>query len=89
MRKLIKISAVSLMIAFLGLVFYGVHGYFDAISDSEELEARADSLLAADLGGSSLGEERYRQLLMVQDPAFEQHSGVDMTTPGAGVTTIT
>lgn len=89
MRKIIKISAVSLILVFLGLVFYGAHGYFDAVSDSEELEARADSLLAADLGVSSLGEERYRQLLMLQDPAFEQHIGVDMTSPGGGVTTIT
>ncbi|MEP4033773.1 transglycosylase domain-containing protein, partial [Roseibium polysiphoniae] len=40
------------------------------------------------LGAKSLGESRYRQLLLVQDPQFETHGGVDITTPGAGITTI-
>ncbi|WP_319414591.1 transglycosylase domain-containing protein [uncultured Cohaesibacter sp.] len=64
------------------------YGYMDAIADADRLRARAEALIASGFGGSSLGEERYRQLLMVQDPHFEHHNGVDITTPGAGVTTI-
>ncbi|KAG1650056.1 DNA replication and repair protein RecF [Nymphon striatum] len=71
------------------LLGYGAYGYFDARSEAEKLQARANDLLMKNLGGSSLGEERYRQLLAVQDPTFEQHNGVDMTTPGAGITTVT
>lgn len=78
-----------MLLLFAGVLGYGAYGYFDARAASEELAARADSLLAENLGGSSLGQERYRQLLVVQDPAFEQHSGVDMTTAGAGITTVT
>ncbi|WP_422382971.1 transglycosylase domain-containing protein [Roseibium album] len=89
MRRYFKITAAAVLLLFAGVLGYGAYGYFDALAASEELEARADSLLAENLGGSSLGQERYRQLLVVQDPAFEQHSGVDMTTAGAGITTVT
>ncbi|MET1414747.1 transglycosylase domain-containing protein [Roseibium sp. HPY-6] len=89
MRKLFKFLAASVLLLLVGTTVYGASGYLDAISDSKELEARADRLIAADLGGASLGNERYRQLLTVQDPAFEAHGGIDMSTPGAGVTTIT
>ncbi|MBG6155541.1 membrane carboxypeptidase/penicillin-binding protein PbpC [Labrenzia sp. EL_159] len=89
MKRIFKIAAAALLLLFAGVLGYGAYGYFDALAASEELEARADSLLAENLGGSSLGQERYRQLLVVQDPAFEQHSGVDMTTAGAGITTVT
>ncbi|MCY6383345.1 transglycosylase domain-containing protein [Hoeflea prorocentri] len=89
MRRIFKITSIAVLLFLVGVIGYGAFGYFDALSDSEELEARADGLIAEDLGGSSLGEERYRQLLVVQDPAFEQHSGVDITTPGAGITTVT
>lgn len=88
MRKVFKIAAGAVALVVVGCLGYGAYGYFDAMSDADDLRARADTLLAADLGGSSLGEERYRQLLAVQDPQFEHHSGVDMTTPGAGLTTI-
>jgi membrane carboxypeptidase/penicillin-binding protein PbpC len=88
MKKIFKVATGVVALVVVGCVGYGAHGYFDAISDADDLRARADALLAANLGGSSLGEKRYRQLLAVQDPRFEHHGGVDMTTPGAGVTTI-
>jgi len=33
--------------------------------------------------------DRIRELLIVEDPRFYSHFGVDFTTPGAGMTTIT
>lgn len=89
MRRFFGITSIASLLLLAGLSGYGAYGYFDALSDAEALEARAKRLIAENLGGSSLGEERYRQLLAVQDPAFEQHNGVDMTTPGAGITTVT
>lgn len=89
MRKIIKITAAAVLLLFLAVLGYGAYGYFDALTDSKGLVTRAERLLAENLGGASLGEERYHQLLAVQDPTFEQHSGVDMTTPGAGITTVT
>lgn len=89
MRKFVKITAAAVLLIFAVILGYGAYGYFDAITDSVELETRANSLIEQKLGGASLGEDRYHQLLAVQDPAFERHSGVDLTTPGAGITTVT
>lgn len=89
MRRIFKITSLALLLLVVGLLGYGAYGYFDALADAEALEARAKGLMAENLGGSSLGEQRYRQLIAVQDPAFEEHNGVDMTTPGTGITTVT
>ncbi|KAG1650058.1 DNA replication and repair protein RecF [Nymphon striatum] len=89
MKRFFKFTSLALVLLVVGLLGYGAYGYFDARSEAEKLQARANDLLMKNLGGSSLGEERYRQLLAVQDPTFEQHNGVDMTTPGAGITTVT
>lgn len=88
MKRFFKFLTVAFLLLITACSIYFAYGYFGAISASDDLRARADAIIAANLGGSSLGEERYHQLLMVQDPQFEHHRGVDMTTPGAGVTTI-
>ncbi|QFT33018.1 monofunctional biosynthetic peptidoglycan transglycosylase [Labrenzia sp. THAF82] len=88
MKKFAKVGAGSIALLLVGCIGYGAFGYFDAISDADDLRTRADTLIASDFGGASLGAKRYQQLLAVQDPRFEQHGGVDMTTPGAGITTI-
>lgn len=72
MRKIIKITAAAVLLLFVAVLGYGAYGYFDALTDSEELATQAERLLAHNLGGASLGEERYHQLLAVQDPTFEQ-----------------
>lgn len=89
LRRVFNFTALTVLLLLAGLLGSGSSGYFDALTDAEELEARANGLLAENLGGASLGEVRYRQLLAVQDPAFEEHNGVDMTTSGAGITTVT
>jgi membrane peptidoglycan carboxypeptidase len=45
-------------------------------------------LLAAQRGPIDLGEGRIDQLLLVEDPGFWEHRGVDLTTKGAGLTTL-
>ena len=37
----------------------------------------------------NLSAEQIHILLKVQDPGFYSHHGIDLTTPGAGLTTIT
>lgn len=39
--------------------------------------------------GADLSSRRMEILIKVQDPGFYDHSGVDLSTPGAGLTTIT
>ena len=89
MTKLLKIVAGVLVVALLAAFLYGANGYVDALDASEELAARADRLIAENRGASGLGPERMEQLLQVQDPGFWIHAGIDLMTPGAGITTVT
>jgi len=56
---------------------------------SPALVAAALAQAGAALDPATFGEDRVRMLLAVEDPAFERHNGIDLTTPGAGYTTIT
>lgn len=89
MKKILKTASTLILAIFAAALAYGGWGYLDAIKDADALKLRADALVAENRGGQSLGDARLQQLLQVQDPNFQGHSGVDMITPGAGVTTIT
>lgn len=89
MKKTLKFISFLVALAIIASFGYGAKGYYDARSESDILKNRADTLILNGRGGSTLGNEKLRQLLLVQDPAFQSHSGVDLTSPGAGVTTIT
>jgi membrane carboxypeptidase/penicillin-binding protein len=39
--------------------------------------------------GHDLSKQQLEVLIKVQDPGFYDHSGIDLSTPGAGLTTIT
>jgi membrane carboxypeptidase/penicillin-binding protein PbpC len=89
MKMALKLTATLVTLLIVAALGYAAFGYFDAVRDADKLQQRANNLISKGSGGDALGKVRYRQLLMVQDPKFEQHSGVDMMTPGAGITTIT
>jgi len=89
MRKLLLIVAV-LLVTIVSLAFvYGAKGWYDANANAEPLKARAQALIGSDRGANSLTPERLAVLLKVQDPGFYAHSGIDLTTNGAGLTTLT
>ena len=88
MRKIIKIFLLAVIVVFCSAAIYGGLGYLDAVNDSKNLKVRADLLISDGKGGSSLGPQKYTQILLVQDPEFESHTGIDISTPGAGITTI-
>ncbi|WP_292241359.1 transglycosylase domain-containing protein [Mesorhizobium sp.] len=89
MMRILKYAGVVVALLFVGLLGYGVKGYLDALSDAEGLRARADELIAQGRGGDSLGANHRAILLAVEDPNYSEHPGVDFSTPGAGLTTIT
>ncbi len=60
-----------------------------ARSDTPALVAAASSRYGTQLKLADLPAQRLNMLLAVEDPAFMRHHGVDLTTPGAGMTTIT
>lgn len=89
MMRILKYGSLVVALLLIGLVGYGAKGYWDALSDAEDLRARADAVIAQGRGGDTLGAAHRAILLAVEDPSFSTHSGVDFSTPGAGLTTIT
>ncbi len=87
--KSLKVAVGLIVVCFIATFLYGAKGYVDALDDTAALAVRADRLIAQNLGASGLGQGRMEQLLQVEDPGFWDHSGVDLTTAGAGITTMT
>jgi membrane peptidoglycan carboxypeptidase len=54
-----------------------------------EIVREAETSIAEPLDPAELPPGRIDDLLAVEDPAFRTHSGIDLSTPGAGWTTIT
>lgn len=89
MRKVVYTCMLTLGLVAIGLLAYGLDGYFDARSDAAVLAPRAVRLMTAQRGPADLGRGRVEQLLLVEDPGFLRHRGVDLSTPGSGLTTLT
>ncbi len=89
MMRILKYAGLVVVLVLVGLLGYGAKGYWDARSDAEGLRVRADAAIAEGRGGDSLGAAHRAILLAVEDPNFSTHSGVDFSTSGAGLTTIT
>jgi len=84
-----KIILLSLLVPLFGAALYGADGWIDAERDSIHLSKRADTLLAQEKSGMALGPERLEWFLTVEDPNYFLHNGIDLTTAGAGLSTIT
>lgn len=87
--RALKLVALLLLILLAAALAYAFKGYYDARRDAPALAARADRLIASNRGPAGLGPGRIQRLLQVEDPGFLGHGGVDVTTAGAGMTTIT
>jgi membrane carboxypeptidase/penicillin-binding protein len=61
----------------------------EARAATTAIVAAALARYGEELDSADLGEERLAILLAVEDPNFFQHHGFDITTPGAGLTTLT
>lgn len=80
--------------ALLGLAFAVVALYYAnevrmARNDTPALVSAATVRYGAPLRLADLSAQRKAMLLAVEDPHFMRHKGVDLATPGAGMTTIT
>lgn len=89
MKRYAKFAAAIALMWLAALLLYGGKGYVDAVRAGPALAARADRLIAGNRGAAGLGPGRIEILLKVEDPGFWRHGGIDMSTPGAGRTSIT
>ncbi|MGF1454297.1 MAG: transglycosylase domain-containing protein [Alphaproteobacteria bacterium] len=89
LKWILRSLGIGIAILVIGLSANGAMGWVDAARDAPALQQRAAALRAGGKGPDSLGAERLAILLAVQDPGFYDHAGVDLSTPGAGLTTVT
>lgn len=82
-------GALAVLIAVAVIAWPVATGYLEGRGAAPDYAAQADALIAAGSGSAALGPGRFDLLLAVQDPGFRGHKGVDLQTPGAGITTIT
>ena len=88
-RKLfIRITAIG-MIVILAVVAYYAWVLYSARRYTVETILPRTKVANYPLGPSALTSRQLEILLKVEDPRFFQHDGVDFSTPGAGITTIT
>ncbi len=77
-----------LAIALICVTLYYVHEVKSARNATAALVAEAQEKYGVELSVADLTTEREAILLSVEDPTFWYHKGVDLVTPGAGMTTI-
>lgn len=88
LRMLLAATSV-LAIAFVTATAYYVNEVRRARNETPTLIASAWSRYGHQLTLADLSVERRAMLLAIEDPTFMEHHGVDLATPGAGMTTIT
>lgn len=88
-KKIVKRIGIAGVLAAIVIVAYyawEVHAAYQYTIDKVlPLEKTADYPLQL----SSLTKRQLNILLKVEDPLFFEHQGIDFSTPGAGITTIT
>lgn len=87
-RAFLGSACLLIVLLFVVALFY-VNEVRVARRDTQALFDSALQLHGAQLSLSDLTPERKAVLLAIEDPKFTRHHGVDLTTPGAGMTTLT
>ncbi|PIU49633.1 MAG: hypothetical protein COS92_05655 [Desulfobacterales bacterium CG07_land_8_20_14_0_80_52_14] len=78
-----------LLVTLFVVTIYYVNKVRVARCDTQALVAAALKRYGAHSSLSDLSPERRSMLLAIEDPTFTRHHGVDLATPGAGMTTLT
>ena len=82
------IRKLAIAIAAVVVVYAGYLGCRIA-DERRDVAARVDAIIAkADPDERALPADRVDQLLRVEDPTFRTNRGIDLSTPGAGMTTL-
>jgi membrane peptidoglycan carboxypeptidase len=71
------------------VVIYGIYLAGRIVTERRRALARVNAIIAAsDPADLTLSKRQAEILLRVEDPTFRSNKGLDFTTPGAGMTTI-
>ena len=88
MFKAISIALGTVFLFLAGSTLYYWNEVREARSHTAELVRRMYDEFGRSVTISDLTPERLDMLLRIEDPTFRIHHGVDLKTPGAGMTTI-
>jgi membrane carboxypeptidase/penicillin-binding protein len=99
MKKFLKYTGIFLLIIFSGVSAYYAYSIQQARKYTREIIssdlAKAQwrtpngTIKRFEIFSRDLSKRQTMILLKVQDPGFYRHNGIDLSTPGAGLTTIT
>jgi membrane peptidoglycan carboxypeptidase len=99
MKKILKYTGLLLLVIFLGISSYYVYAIQEARKYTQEIIsldlAKAQwrhpngTVKRFEIFSHDLSKRQTEILIKVQDPGFHDHNGIDLSTPGAGITTIT
>jgi len=81
-------TTVALLVLLLPLLYFSVTA-IRAWRDTPRIVSEIESSGKLRLKLEDVPEAYLQALLMVEDPRFYEHNGIDLSTPGAGWTTIT
>ncbi len=83
---MIRRLATALLVVVL---IYAIYLGGRIVVERSTISAKVDAIIAGtDPADVSLSPRRTRQLLRVEDPTFLTNKGIDFSTPGAGMTTL-
>ncbi len=73
-----------------GLTVLAIYEGYRVSKAASVVETKFETILSkATLTAADLTPEQRAILLAIEDPGFEEHKGIDLFTPGAGLTTLT
>lgn len=88
MKRAFSLAAAAVLLAITGVVGYYLNEVRIARAETPRLLAQAWQRHGKLVTLRDLNSRQLDFLLAVEDPAFFDHRGVDLSTPGAGMTTI-
>ena len=86
MRRALRVAATIAALLLAALAAFGTYAVWRAKQRTPQVLAAAAQ---GELGLDDLGKRRVEMLIRIEDPGFRNHRGVDFSTPGAGLTSIT
>lgn len=86
MRRALKFAGTAVLLLLLAFIGFEAFALWRADQRTPRVVAE---MAKGELKLSDLPKRRIMMLLKVEDPGFYQHHGLDFSTPGAGMTSIT
>jgi membrane carboxypeptidase/penicillin-binding protein len=89
LKRCVLVGISALLLLFAAACLYYLNEVHVARSDTGVLVAQAFHRYGHRVTINDFTPQRLDTLLRIEDPTFRRHRGVDLSTPGAGMTTIT